>query len=143
MLKEVWARLYQLAHEASDDDNSDPSVACLNKRILSSLQPDKTMVFVLDLMSSGRSPTQIAVPSHRCSRTASVEHALQLLAFTSCMCISRTLPCLYLLVSRIQHVVDLNEGSSFALCAPSLRQGVCTVQQQDLEDDKQPMQCSR
>lgn len=58
MLKEVWARLYQLAHGASNDEDSDPRVACLNKRILSSLEPNKTMVFVLDLMNAGRAPKQ-------------------------------------------------------------------------------------
>ncbi|KAL3156272.1 hypothetical protein ABBQ32_012545 [Trebouxia sp. C0010 RCD-2024] len=52
VLKEVWTRLYQLAHEAGNDEDSDPRVARLNKRILSSLRPDKTMVFVLDLMRS-------------------------------------------------------------------------------------------
>lgn len=67
VLKEVWTRLYQLAHEAGNDEDSDPRVARLNKRILSSLRPDKTMVFVLDLMRSGKSPTQHVVPLHSCS----------------------------------------------------------------------------
>lgn len=76
VLKEVWTRLYQLAHEASNDEESDPRVAGLNKRILSSLTPHKTMVFVLDLMRSGRSPKQHVVPSHSCNHVASVEYAL-------------------------------------------------------------------
>ncbi len=92
VLREVWTRLYQLAHEASNDEDSDPGVACLNKRILSSLKPDKTMVFVLDLMRSGRSPTQHVVPPDSCSHTSSVEYALQQLVCTACMCISRILP---------------------------------------------------
>ena len=75
VLTEVWTRLYQLAHEASNDEDSDPAVVCLNKRILSSLQPDKTMVFVLDLLKSGRSPTQHVVPSHRGSHVAGVQYA--------------------------------------------------------------------
>lgn len=76
MLKEVWARLYQMAHGANNDEDSDPRVACLNKRILSSLDPNKTMVFVLDLMNSGTSPTQQVVPSHSCNHIASVDYAL-------------------------------------------------------------------
>ena len=70
VLKEVWPRLCQLAHEASNDEDSDPAVACLNRRILSSLKPDKTMVFVLDLMRPGWSPTQHVVPSRGCSHIA-------------------------------------------------------------------------
>ena len=73
MLREVWTRLYQLAHDASNDEDSDSQLACLNKRILSSLKPDKTMVFVLDLMRPGRSPTQHVVPSQVCIHLASVE----------------------------------------------------------------------
>ncbi len=54
VLREVWTRLYQLVRQASIDEDSDPRIACLNKRILSSFRPDKTMVFVSE---SGRSST--------------------------------------------------------------------------------------
>ncbi|KAL0040414.1 hypothetical protein WJX77_006468 [Trebouxia sp. C0004] len=52
VLREVWTRLYQLAHEVSNGEDSDLGVACLSKRILSSSKPSKAMVFVLDLMRS-------------------------------------------------------------------------------------------
>lgn len=90
MLREVWTRLYQLAHEAGNGEDS--GVASLNKHILSSLKPDKTMVFVLDLMSSGRSPRQHVVPPSSCSHFSSVEKSLPQLVCTANVYISRILP---------------------------------------------------
>ena len=58
--------LYQLALEASNDANNDTRSAGLNKRILSSLKPDKTMVFVMDLMNSGILPMHLMLPLHIC-----------------------------------------------------------------------------
>ena len=58
--------LYQLALEASNGADHDPRTAGLNKRILSSLKPDKTMVFVMDLMNFGILPINLMLPLHIC-----------------------------------------------------------------------------
>ena len=58
--------LYQLALEASNDADNNARSAGLNKRILSSLKPDKTMVFVMDLMNSDILPMHLMLPLHIC-----------------------------------------------------------------------------
>ena len=77
VLREAWTRLYQLANDAINDEDSNSQVARLNKRILSSLKPDKTMAFVLDLMNPGGSPMQHAVPPNHCSHTSLVNYVPQ------------------------------------------------------------------
>ena len=57
-LREIWAKLYQLACEAGENADNGTSISSLNRRILSSMKPDGAMVFLLDLSSTGRRLTQ-------------------------------------------------------------------------------------
>ena len=53
-LREIWAELYQMAFEAGKDSDNETLISSFNDRILSSMKPGGAMVFVLDLMQTGR-----------------------------------------------------------------------------------------